>query len=160
MRRIAFSRSAARERGSRDGTPAAITDAYVPAGADAFSVDSAAGFRPGDTVLIQRPVTEAWIRFMDMDKLTRDGKPQTWIKAGHDHHAPIGTIKSIAGNRITLDVPLSDSFDAAYLNPPGATRREVHVPRTDRAGRPRVAARDGAGAGQADQRRAVHAARA
>jgi hypothetical protein len=31
------------------------------------------------------------------------------------------TIKSVAGNRITVDVPLSDSFDAAYLNPPGGS---------------------------------------
>jgi hypothetical protein len=28
-------------------------------------------------------------------------------------------IKSIAGTRVTLTVPLSDSFDATYLNPPG-----------------------------------------
>jgi hypothetical protein len=57
---------------------------------------------------------------MGMDKLARDGKPQTWIKAG----TLITTdrvIKSVAGARLTLDVPLSDSFDAAYLNPPGST---------------------------------------
>jgi hypothetical protein len=103
-----------------DGQPAAITDAYVPSGADAFQVSAASGFKPGDAVLIQRPVTEAWIRFMEMDKLSRDGKPQTWIKAG----TIINTdriIKSISGNRLTLDVPLSDSIDAAHLNPPGAS---------------------------------------
>lgn len=102
------------------GDRAAVTDAYVPAGASTVTVDSSAQFRAGDPVVVQRAATEAWIRFMNMDTLTRDGKPQTWLKAGtiltHDRH-----VKSVTGNRVTLDVPLSDSFDAAYLNPPGTT---------------------------------------
>jgi imidazolonepropionase-like amidohydrolase len=116
------------------GQPAAITDAYLPSGADSFNVDSAAGFRAGDTVLIQRPVTEAWIRFMGMDTLVRNGKPQTWIAPGtifnHDR-----VVKSVAGRRITVDVPLSDSFDAAYLNPPGASIVKYTFPeRIERVG--------------------------
>jgi hypothetical protein len=103
-----------------EGKAAAITDAYVPSGADSFHLDSAAGFKAGDSILIQRPATEAWIRFMGMDKLERDGKPQTWIKPGVIHSTD-RTIKSIAGNRITLDVPVSDSYDAQYLNPRGTT---------------------------------------
>jgi hypothetical protein len=103
-----------------EGQPAAIAEAYVPSGSDSFTVDSASTFKAGDRIVIRRPVTEAWIRFMGMDKLSRDGKPQTWIKAG----TIIDTdrlIESIAGNRITVDVPLSDSFDAAHLDPPGAS---------------------------------------
>jgi hypothetical protein len=103
-----------------EGTPAIITDRYVASGATAFTVDSAAGFKVGDSVLVQRPVTEAWIRFMGMDTLVRDGKSQTWIKPG----SLINTdrvITAIDGTRLTLDVPLSDSFDAAYLNPPGTS---------------------------------------
>ena len=102
------------------GRPAAVTDAYVPSGADSFTVDAASGLRVGDSVLVQRPVTDAWIRFMGMNTLVRDGKPQTWLKAG----TTITTdrvISSIAGSRITLDVPLSDALDAAYLDPPGAS---------------------------------------
>jgi hypothetical protein len=101
-----------------DATRATVTDSYVPAGASTVTVDSAAGLRVGDHVVIQRAATDAWIRFMNMDTLTRDGKPQTWLKAGtiitHDR-----TIKSIDGNRVAFDAPLADSFDAAYLNPPG-----------------------------------------
>ena len=101
-----------------DSTRANVTDAYVPAGASTVTVDSAEAFRAGDRVVIQRQATEAWIRFMNMDTLERNGKPQTWLKAGtiitHDR-----TIASVAGNRLTFDVPLSDSFDAAYLNPAG-----------------------------------------
>jgi hypothetical protein len=102
------------------GEPVAITDAYVPAGADSFMVKDAAALRAGNAVLVQRPVTAAWIHFMGMDTLIRDGNRQTWIKAG----TVINTdrvIKSIAGNRIALDVPLSDSIDAAYLDPPGGS---------------------------------------
>jgi hypothetical protein len=106
---------------------ATVTDGYVPAGASTVTVDSAASFRAGDSVVIQRSATEAWIRFMNMDTLTRNGKPQTWLKAGtiltHDR-----TIKSIEGNRVTFDVPLADSFDAAYLNPPGTTVAKYTFP--------------------------------
>ena len=104
----------------RDPTAVSIVDAYVPSGADSFEVASTSGFKAGDSILIQRPVTTAWIHFMGMDTLVRDGKPQTWIKPGTtiDHDR---TIKSILGNRIILDVPLSDSFDATYLNPPGGS---------------------------------------
>jgi hypothetical protein len=110
-----------------DGVRAAVTDAYVPAGASTVAVDSAASFRVGDPVVIQRAATEAWIRFMNMDTLARDGKPQTWLKAGtiitHDR-----TIKSIEGNRMMFDVPLSDSFDAVNLNPPGTTVAKYTFP--------------------------------
>jgi hypothetical protein len=110
-----------------EATRATVTDAYVPAGSTTVTVDSAASFRAGDSVVIQRAATEAWIRFMNMDTLERNGKPQTWLKAGtiltHDR-----TIKSVTGNRITFDVPLSDSFDAAYLNPPGTTVAKYTFP--------------------------------
>jgi hypothetical protein len=64
------------------GEPASVTDPYLPSGSATFQVDNAANFRVGDAVLIRRPVTEAWVHFMGMDTLVRDGKPQTWIKAG------------------------------------------------------------------------------
>lgn len=102
------------------GEPAAVTDRYVPSGADSFNVDAPARFHIGDMVLVRRPVTDAWIRFMEMDKLVRDGKPQTWIAAGTIINTD-RVITSISGSRVTVGVPLSDSFDATYLNPPGAS---------------------------------------
>jgi hypothetical protein len=103
-----------------EGRAARVTDAYVPAGAGTVTLDSASDFAPGDRVLIQRTVTEPWIRFMGMHTLERNGKPQTWLKPGtvitHDR-----AVKSVSGSRVTFDVPLSDSFDADYLNPPGTT---------------------------------------
>jgi hypothetical protein len=98
------------------GKGATITDAYVPSGATSFHVDSAAGLQIGDHVLVDRPVTAAWIKFMGMDKLVRNGMPETWIGAGTIIHTD-RTIAAISGNQITLDVPLSDSYDAQYTKP-------------------------------------------
>src|SRR5262249_40292787 len=39
------------------GRAARIVDPYVPSGARSFTVDSASGFSPGDSVLVRRPVT-------------------------------------------------------------------------------------------------------
>jgi hypothetical protein len=103
-----------------EGPHAAISDSYVPSAAQRFHVRDAAGFHAGDTVLVNHPVTAAWIHFMGMDTLVRDGKQQTWIKAGTEIHTD-RVIQSVQGNEIALDAPLSDSLDAAYCDPPGAT---------------------------------------
>ncbi len=100
------------------GTPVAITDAYVPSGTFSFHVSHADSFKSGDTVLINRPATPAWVKFMGMDTLVRNGKAEHWVSGEmHTERA----IKKISGNEITLDVPLADSFDAKYLNPPGGS---------------------------------------
>lgn len=104
-----------------------ITDAYVPSGTTTFSVIDTAGFAVGDAIEIRRPVTAAWVKFMEMDNLTRDGQPQTWIRAGTT--LPIERrIATISGSKITLDVPLSDSLDSKYLNPPGVAVVKVRPP--------------------------------
>lgn len=97
-----------------------ITDAYVPAGASSFTVASAAAFKVGDQILVGRPVTAAWVSFMGMDALVRNGQPQTWLSPGSVQNAE-RTITAIAGNKITIDIPLSDSFDGKYVTPPGGS---------------------------------------
>src|SRR5439155_19714795 len=91
-----------------------ITDAYVPSGATSFHISSAKGFAVGDTIEVRKPVTAEWVALMHMDDLTRDGKHQTWIKTGSAIPSE-RRIAAIVGNTITLDVPLSDSYDAKYL---------------------------------------------
>jgi hypothetical protein len=95
-----------------------ITDAYVPSGATSFNVSSTAGFNVGDPVFVQRQVTSAWVQFMEMHNLVRDGSPQTWITTSTVFNTD-RRIASISGNRVTLDVPLSDSIDASHSSPPG-----------------------------------------
>jgi hypothetical protein len=109
------------------GTPATITDAYVPSGARTFHVSSASGLAVGDNILVDRPVTAPWISFLGMDKLVRNGVAQTWLKVGSIVHAD-RVVRAIAGNQITIDAPLTDSLDAKYVNPPGATVVKYNFP--------------------------------
>jgi len=100
------------------GSSVAITNSYVPSGTRTINVSNASGFAVGDTVVVQRPVTSAWVHFMSMDDLVRNGAPQTWLSTSTIIRTD-RTISAISGNQITLDVPLTDSIDATYLNPPG-----------------------------------------
>ena len=100
------------------GKPAAITDPYVPSGCFCFHVADAREFHPGDQILINRPATPAWVHFMGMDDLVRNGRSEHWV-SGEMHTER--TIKSVSDNLITLDIPVADSFDARYLNPPGGS---------------------------------------
>jgi hypothetical protein len=104
----------------RVGQVARMVDSYVPSGANSFRVDDASSFSPGDTIMISRPVTPTWVRFMSMDTLVRQGRKETWLsESGWIESERV--VNSVAGNTITLDVPLSDSFDAKYLSPPGGS---------------------------------------
>jgi hypothetical protein len=116
------------QKAEDQGVRTSIADAYVPSGAMSFTVASAAGLAVGDTIEIRRPVTAAWVKFMGMDDMTRDGKPQTWIKVGSATVAE-RRVAGIDGNRITVDVPLSDSFDSRYTNPPGTAVVKVRPPK-------------------------------
>jgi hypothetical protein len=102
----------------------AITDKYVPSGTTSFSVADAAGLGAGDTIFIHRPATPAWVQFMGMNNLTRNGRDEHWVSGGTVTRR---TIKAISGNTLTLDVPLTDSFDSQYLNPPGAWVEKADV---------------------------------
>lgn len=128
-RHSAFFIGRARQRAdaSPDRAPEAqtsIAEAYVPSGATSFSVTSAQGFAVGDQIAIRRPTTAAWVQFMRMHDMSRNGNKQTWIglsRAGVSERR----ITAIQGNRITIDIPLADSYDAKFLNPPGTTVAKV-----------------------------------
>jgi len=92
-----------------------ITDDYIPSGASSFTVENALGLASGDNIEICKPVTEKWIQFMQMDNLVRDGKPQTWIKAG-SYIITERVIAAIDGNRVTLTVPLADSYNSLFTD--------------------------------------------
>lgn len=105
----------------RDLSPATtLTDAYVPSGATVIHVADASAIRPGDTLLLVKPVTPAWLRFMGMDTLARNGKAEHWV--GGDLTVR-RRVASVSGNAVTLTVPLTDSIDSRFF--PG-----VHPPVT------------------------------
>ncbi len=95
-----------------------ISTSYVPSGAISIGVADSKGFSTGDLVEIRKPVTRKWIEFMEMHNLVRDGNPQTWIKEGSTINT-CRAIASIEGNTLTLDVPLSDSFDSRFAEQGG-----------------------------------------
>ena len=120
---------ASTDQGGGGFTPAVtrITDSYVPSGSSEFTVTDAAGFAVGDTIEIRRPVTDAWIKLMQMHDLVRDGRRQTWMPVGSSTVFE-RRIVALSGKTITVDVQLPDSFDAKYLNPPGTAVHKVRSP--------------------------------
>jgi hypothetical protein len=102
-----------------EGKAVGVTDQYLPSGSSKLHVSDASGFKPGDRVLVERPVTKPWVHLMGMDTLVRDGAPQTWLAVGSTLRVD-RSIASVNGSELTLDVPLADSYDAKYLSPPGA----------------------------------------
>jgi hypothetical protein len=95
-----------------------LSDAYVAAGSLSLRVRDASLFHAGDTIQIVRPVTPAWLHFMEMDTMVRDGKKQTWVAGELTTER---TIRAIEGDTLQLDVPLTDSYDAKYLGADGTT---------------------------------------
>lgn len=93
-------------------------DAYVPSGEISFTVADAKGFAAGDTITVRKTVTADWVKFMGMDDLVRDGKKQTWMAVGRALSTE-RQIQAVEGNKITLDVPVSDSYDAQYAGAQG-----------------------------------------
>lgn len=105
------------------GASTIISDSYVPSGSSVFNVADASGFSVGDTIRITRPVTNAWIAFMGMDKLVRYGKKQTWIDGVIKTQR---IIRKIDGHTITINVPLTDSYDKKYTGS-GITIQKIKV---------------------------------
>jgi len=104
------------------GEPTTIADRYVPSGTTSFQIVNASGFGAGDTIRITRQVTDEWIKFMGMDNLVRDGKKQTWVSGDITTER---IIRKIERNKIILDVPLNDSYDANYTGPTGVTVQKI-----------------------------------
>ena len=105
------------------GTATSFSDSYVPAGTKAFNVTEVSGLAAGDTIRIIRPITAAWVKLMGMDTLVRDGKKQTWMTGDITTDR---IIKKISGKNITLDVPLTDNYDAKYLGASGVSVTKIN----------------------------------
>jgi hypothetical protein len=106
------------------GPATMLTDAYVPAGASVIHVADASDIHQGDTLLLVKPVSAAWVHFMGMDHLSRDGKAEVWVK---NDITVRRRVSSVQGNAVRLEVPLTDSFDSRFypgFRPP-VTRVEV-----------------------------------
>jgi len=92
-----------------DAPPVAIVDDYVPAGYTAFHVRDGSAFQPGDHVLVLRPVTAEWLKFVGLDKT------QSAIHVGSVIRTD-RVIDTVEGNRIMLEIPLSEPLDSRYTS--------------------------------------------
>lgn len=93
-----------------------VVDTYVPVGADSFEVKDTGGFAVGDTVIVHRPSTQAWIKAIGMDFLPPrydGGTVNPWTPGDFDLYFD-RVIVAIDSNRITLDAPLGNSLDSQY----------------------------------------------
>jgi autotransporter-associated beta strand protein len=89
-----------------------LTQKLVPAGARTFEVDSTSGLAVGHTVIVKRPSTANWIADIDMDQL--GPAPVVPWTAGSKDLLFDRVITRIEGNRITVDVPLPQTFESVY----------------------------------------------
>lgn len=62
-----------------------IVDEYVPVGSHSFNVKSAAGYKPGDRIVVYRPSTAKWIHTIGCDQMESNRlriQNQRWVKDG------------------------------------------------------------------------------
>lgn len=96
------------DRHTRDAKPRKVLDAYVPVGARTLRLDSTAGLKEGDPVLVIRPSTLEWIKTLGADTFGVAWKPGSrdiqWDR----------TIVRIENDTITLDAPLTTAIEQRF----------------------------------------------
>ena len=97
---------------SEEGAGASIVDDLVPIGSRRLRLDRADGFRLGDRVIVEHPGTSAWIASLGMDRFAAGdaGGWLKWLPATLDVRFE-RVVAAIDGATITLDAPLTTSFD-------------------------------------------------
>ncbi|WP_367870756.1 hypothetical protein [Luteolibacter sp. Populi] len=85
-----------------------ITDKYVPVGSRSFLVDDSAGFAAGQSIVVYRPCTQAWIKALGMDRLEHP-----WTPGSRDIEME-RVIVRIEGKRVFIDAPVTTAIDAKY----------------------------------------------
>ncbi len=95
---------------TKDETKQIVADDYVPLGARSFKIASAAGFKPGDTVIVRRIGNQDWI-----DELGMNGKQY----AQDRWNAPFNinwdrVVVDVQGNAITIDAPITCAIEKKW----------------------------------------------
>ena len=93
---------------TREETKQAITDDYVPVGSRVLHVASARGVRPGDTVIVRRIGTQAWIDAVGMNGNTPASR---WRPFNIEWDR---LVTDVQGNTITVDAPITCAIDRQW----------------------------------------------
>jgi hypothetical protein len=101
-------------RGQRKaGEPNRVVDPYVPVGARQVRLDRPAGLRAGDSVIITRPGTAAWIAEVGMDRFPLGYEGSLNWRPGAMRVEFDRVVTAVDGPVITLDAPLTTALDSA-----------------------------------------------
>ena len=95
------------------GSRVAITDDYIPTGAISFHVESAAGFKAGDKIILFRPGTDAWVKDLKMDAIEERGGTKQWRPKEYDLRYE-RVITKIQDKTIFIDNPVVMSIEKQY----------------------------------------------
>jgi len=83
-----------------------ITDDYVPVGSTTFTVENAAEFAVGDTVIVRHLSSQDWLDAIGMDTSYHSAWHEGNVDLLHDR-----VITAIDGSQITVDIGLVNAFD-------------------------------------------------
>jgi hypothetical protein len=89
-----------------------VSDDYAPVGANSFHVKAAGALKAGDTVTITRPCTTNWINALGAIEFG-GGEGGGW-KPGSRNLTWDRVIKSVAGNVITIDAPITTAMETNF----------------------------------------------
>jgi hypothetical protein len=93
---------------TQDQTRQPVTDDYVPVGARRFAVASAAGFRPGDTVVVRRIGNQSWIDAVGMNG---EAPASRWRPFDVEWDR---VIVDVQGNTLTVDAPITCAIETPW----------------------------------------------
>jgi hypothetical protein len=112
-------------RADRNARKTAIATDYLPVGAMRVEVESAGGYRAGDTVAIVREPNATWLGATGVNT-ARYG----WKAADYAMHYE-RVVTAVDGNTLTLDAPIVDAVEARFG---GGYVYRTHVSRIAEAG--------------------------
>lgn len=111
--------AASTKRKSYGSTRTQIDEKYVPVGSLYFTVESAAKYKAGDRIVVERAASPEWISDIGMDKISDNGRNH--LNAGTRQWNPNSyklrserIITKVDGDRIYIDAPIGMSIDRKY----------------------------------------------
>ena len=101
-----------------------IADNYVPVGATSFHLKDTGGLKAGDNINVIRPSTQAWIDRLGMTEFGGgEGDWRLTWKPGSRDLLWDRVVKSIDGNLVTVDAPITTAIENEF----GAGRVETYA---------------------------------